>query len=358
MTTVATWPHRAARAARALAVAASLGSTGCLTVEYVTQAALGQIDLMDKREPISRAIHDPTVPPRVRALLAEIRVIKAFGEKNGLKPTKSYEDYVDVGRSTLVWVVTACEPLRFKSKTWRFPIAGSVQYLGWFDKQDADDFARELREDGWDVDVRGSMAYSTLGWFDDPVLSTMIPEGEETEGELVDVVLHESVHATLYIPDQTPFNESIATFIARELTPRYFDERRGPGSKEGKLYQKALGRRTERAKAMHEAFKLLERLYAQKIPRAEMLAQKSKMLDQIRKDLRFSRPINNATLAQSKSYNSSNDLERLYNACGKDVARTLEALRALKSSSFREQHQRDLAAMMDRLAPRCASPTK
>src|SRR5205814_2292022 len=97
-----------------------------------------------------------------------------------------------------VWVVSACEPLRFHSKEWGFLFVGSFPYLGWFDLENARRFRDELRAEGWDADLRGAAAYSTLGYFRDAVLSSMIPEGDEALGELVNVVLHESVHATLY----------------------------------------------------------------------------------------------------------------------------------------------------------------
>src|SRR6185312_14274837 len=110
---------------------------------------------------------------------------------------------------------------RFRSKTWWFPIVGRVPYLGWFDRDDAHDFADELHREGWDSDVGAADAYSTLGWFDDPVLSTMIAGGDEAVGELVNVILHESVHATLYVDGQTRFNESLAEFVAGKLTTVY-----------------------------------------------------------------------------------------------------------------------------------------
>src|SRR5206468_11910645 len=133
--------------------------------------------------------------------------------------------------------VSACEKLRFQSKVWNFPFVGSFPYLGWFDLEDGRSFARELKaEDNgkWDVDLRGAAAYSTLGWFRDPVVSSMIPEGKEALGELVDVVLHESTHATYYISGQAFFNESIASFVADKLTPFYLDAKLGKGSEEKK----------------------------------------------------------------------------------------------------------------------------
>ncbi len=204
---------------RAIVAAASvLLLSGCTTGRYLAQAGCGQIDLMLRARDLDRAVADPHVPARIRGLLAQVGAIKKFGERHSLRPTGNYHRYVELDRPVVVWVVQASDPLRFHSKTWWFPIVGRVPYLGWFERDAAYDFARELREEGLDVDVGGAEAYSTLGWFDDPVLSTMISDGDEAIGELADVVLHESVHATLYVDGQTRFNESLAEFTSDRLT--------------------------------------------------------------------------------------------------------------------------------------------
>lgn len=345
-------PSRARRSATALLAALLLaGSTGCLQVEYVAQAALGQIDLSTRKRGIDSAIGDLGVPPRTRRLLGEVAAIKAFAVKQGLTPTKSYTEFVDVGRPTVVTVVTAAPPLRLSLKTWYFPIVGSVPYLGWFDPTDAEDFAAELRRDGYDVDVRGSVAYSTLGWFGDPVLSSMIPEGDEAMGELVNTVVHESVHATVYVNGQTPLNESVASFVADRLTGPYLDERLGPGSRERAAYDKGRARRDKRALALHEAYKRVERLYASPLSREQKLAEKAKLLAQIRREIGFKRPINNATLAQSRAYNSGQaELDELLKACGGSYPRMLMAIKVLGEKAFTEQHQRDLGKVILPLA--------
>src|SRR5690606_34569810 len=139
-------------------------------------------------------------------------------------------------REAATWVVSACESLSFKPKQWRFPIVGSFTYLGWFDHPSAEEYAEELRKEGWDVDVRGAAAYSTLNWFRDPVLSTMIPRGKHDVGSLVNVVLHESVHATIYLKDQAYFNESLASFVADRMTFDYLSEKYGETSEEWKAF--------------------------------------------------------------------------------------------------------------------------
>jgi predicted aminopeptidase len=200
-----------------LTVAAVPALTGCSTAGYLAQAGFGQLDLLEARRDIDDVVQDRRTAPRLKKLLGRVDEIKRFGEKHGLTPTSNYGTYADLGRPVAVWVVTAAEPLRFRNRTWSFPIVGSVPYLGFFDRDDARDLALGLRGAGWDVDLRGASAYSTLGWFADPVLSTMIADGDEALGELADVVLHESFHATLYVKGQSLFDESAADFVGDHL---------------------------------------------------------------------------------------------------------------------------------------------
>ncbi len=270
----ATAPLRAApspvRAAAAL-LGLALGSLllGCTEVRYVAQASLGQLSMAWSAQSLSDAAFDARLSWRTRALLREVPHIKRVGERHGLTPTENYRTYVQLDRPAAVWVVSACEPLRFRSKTWSFPIVGTVPYLGWFNLQDARRFAAPLKAAGWDVDVRPAGAYSTLGWLEDPVLSTMISGGDEALGELANVVLHESLHATLYLKGQTRLNESVANFVGDELAKMYLDERVGPASAEKKAYLEQQERSAARARVLHEAYVELSRLYTSSAPDAE-----------------------------------------------------------------------------------------
>lgn len=338
-------PIAPALGAIALLCLLALGLTGCTGPIYVAQAACGQIDISLARRPIAGVIADEHVPERVRALLAHVPAIKRFGEKHGLRPTASYDTYVDLQRGAAVWVVTAAEPLRFKMKSWAFPIVGSVTYLGWFDRGEARAFAAELRDEGWDVDIRGASAYSTLGWFDDPVLSTMIPGGDEALGELANVVLHESVHATLYIAGQTALNESVANFIGDVLAEIYLDETVGAASTEKSAYMEGQRRGERRREIMTAAYEELERLYTSSLPDPEKLAEKRRIIGALSAEIRARRPITNATLAQFKTYNTGKDeLSMLLKACSGSFSRMLASLRRLEDLRS-DKHERDLAKL-------------
>jgi predicted aminopeptidase len=362
------------------ALALTASANGCSTVKYLVQATEGQFALFNRARPIPEVIQDPRTPPRVRDLLDEVAPIKKFGEERGLKPTTNYTEYVKLDRPAAVWVVSASEPLEFKSRQWHFPVVGTFPYLGWFDLGDAKEYAQDLRKEGLDVDVRGARAYSTLGWFRDAVLSTMIPEGEEALGELVNVVIHESVHATVYIAGQAYFNESVASFVADRLTEVYLDSRpkatpakpeeiasaatafkvsaydtRPAGGQSISLeriaYLKDEQDGQARQKKLHDAYEKLRALYESGKPNPEKLEEKKKILDSVKEELGFRRDLNNATLIQYKTYNTGGkEFESLWKACGTDSRRFMKAVGKLKNKSFQKEQQEDLGPVLLPLA--------
>lgn len=328
--------------------------SGCTSVRYLFQAGRGQLALFQHARPIEEVLKDEKTPARLRELLAEIPEIKKFGEQNGLKPTRNYRDFVKLDRDAAVYVVSACEKLHFRSKEWHFPIVGSFPYLGWFDLDGARDFALSLREEGWDVDLRGAQAFSTLGWFRDPILSTMIAAGPEALGGLVNVVLHESVHATIYIPGQAYFDESLASFVADQLTPVYLSRFKGKDSPELTTYLREESDSQEARKLLHETYLKLSDLYLSKRNDAEKLEIKTQTLSDLEKRIKARRKLNNATLIQYKEYSSGmKDFEALFQACGRDGSRFLRTLARLDEHSFARGQQEDLGAVLEPLRSKC-----
>jgi predicted aminopeptidase len=324
------------RALVLLAVALfSLPLGGCVSgasLHYVTQAAAGQEKLNGRGIDIEEVIENGYLDKRTRGLLAAVPGIKAFGERHGLRPTKNYERYLWIGRPAVMWVVSACDPLRFRPKTWSFPVIGSITYTGWFDRKEADEYAKELAGKGWDVDVRGSQAYSTLGWFTDPILSTMLGGGDDALGDLADVVLHESLHATFYVPGQSTLNESMASFVGDTLAAEYLAEVKGPESADKARFLELRVKSEARGKRMKEAYAELEALYASTLPKDEKLAEKKRITDLLRSDLRIQRPVTNATLIQYKTYGSGREeMEKLLEVCGGSVPRMIKALERVRA---------------------------
>lgn len=327
---------------------------GCTTVDFLTQAAWGHLDVITRSQPIDVLIRQEDTPKKLRSLLAEVEPIKEYGMAQGLAASDSYSTYVQLDRSAVVWSVVACPPLSFEAHTWRFPIVGSVPYLGWFSRDDADAFARQMHESmGYDVAVRPVSAYSTLGWFDDPLLSTMIARGPHVYGTLVNTVLHESVHATFYIHGQSYFNENLATFVADRMTPQYLEGRYGPHSRELLVYERAQKEWRWRLGKMGAAYEALEALYASDLPDEEKLDEKAKILGTLRHDLQSSQPLSNATLVDFRTYRAAeDDLEKLYQACYQDWQHFLGAITSLKASDFSQEQQQDLSSVVDILLQR------
>lgn len=320
---------------------------GCTWTSYLAQAVGGQVEILGKRRPIDEVTADPQVSPRIRRLLAEVPRIKQFGETQGLEPTPNYGTYADLQRPAVVWVVSATEELSFTPKKWSFPIVGSVPYLGWFDKGDAERFAWDLRQEGWEVDVRTASAFSTLGWFDDPVLSTMIHDGPEDFGELVDVVLHESMHATHYVDGQTAFDESIANFVGDKLALRYLAQVVGPDAAATRAFVQSEEGRARRIGLMRAAYRELSTLYASGLSDTTKRAHKQLVLTRLRNELPARRSINNATLFELESYRGGEEeLERLLLACGGSFPRMIGALRRITKHSFAQPQQRELASVI------------
>jgi predicted aminopeptidase len=345
--------HWLSQRSRAALVAALALSTGCVTVQAAAQSAEGELQLLSARKPIDEVIHDPRTPLRVRVLLAQIAKIKQYGEAAGLKPTENYQEYVRLERPAVVYVVTACAPLRFQPKTWSFPIAGQFPYLGWFQLGSALDLAHELEAEGLDVDVRGTTAFSTLGFFHDPVLSTMISRGPEALGDLVDVVLHESVHATLHLEGQSYFNESLASFVADHLTQRYLAETPGVLPVQREAWQAQQARSEKLSVDLHEAYVELERIYLSGDSVEVKRTRKAAYLTALRARLQWKGRLNHATLMGQRTYSSgSKGFDALYAACQGDFRCFFDRLRKLKAEDFPKQQDEEFDAILESLAAR------
>ena len=205
-----------ARARAAVGVALiALSGAGC----YLLQSVQGQLALMSKREPINRVIDEPSTPAALRAQLETIAAIRDFASRDlGLPDNGSYRSYADLGRPYVVWNVVAAPEFSVDAKQWCYPIVGCVAYRGYFAERKARRFAQALRGRGFDVTVGGVAAYSTLGHFNDPVLNTMMGWNDV---ELAAIIFHELTHQLLYVPNDSSFNEALATTIEEEGVRRW-----------------------------------------------------------------------------------------------------------------------------------------
>jgi predicted aminopeptidase len=171
------------------------------------------------RRPIARWLEDPQTPRALREKLSYILALREFARKELLLPVgDAYLDYVDLHRSHVVWNVFAAPALSLEPKTWCYPIIGCASYRGYFSRQEAESYSAALSREGYDVFVAGALAYSTLGWFDDPVLSTFLPLDN---ARLSALIFHELAHRLLYVAGDTSFNESWATAVEEEGLRRW-----------------------------------------------------------------------------------------------------------------------------------------
>lgn len=329
-----------------------LFQSSCSSMRYLVQAGRGQLALFSHARPISEVLKDERIPPRIKNLLSEVEHIKAFGEKSGLMPTQNYRDYVSLDRPAAVWVVSASETLAFKAKLWRFPLVGSFPYLGWFDLDDAKEFAANLKQEGWDVDLRGASAYSTLGWFRDSILSSMIPEKEDALGALVNVVLHESVHATLYIEGQSFFNESLASFVADRLTLDYLTQKVGVKSEQYLAYVEAEAKSERVQEQFVRSHLKLSQLYSSSLSEDEKRSKKLAILGELKSTLGFKREINNATLLQYRTYHTGYpELAELLKRCSGQVPVFFKTLSKLTPKTFKKSQDEDFGSVLKDLSP-------
>ena len=199
---------------RLVPVLAALLLNGCSSVGYYGQLAQCQWQLLRARLPVEQVLADPASSPQLRARLAHAEQARVFASQQlKLPDNRSYRVYADLGRPYVVWNVFATPELSLQPITHCFPIAGCVAYRGYYQQGAARGAAALMRREGMDVYVGGVEAYSTLGWFDDPLLSSMVGWGDE---RLASLIFHELAHQRYYVQDDTEFNESFATFVEQQ----------------------------------------------------------------------------------------------------------------------------------------------
>jgi predicted aminopeptidase len=202
------------RAALVVVLIAAAGS-GC----YIWESVEGQLALMSKREPITRVIADSATSPALRSQLEAVAAIRDFASRELRLPDNgSYRSYADVGRRYVVWNVVAAPEFSVDPREWCYPVVGCVAYRGYFAEDRARGFAAKLRGQGLDVAVGGVAAYSTLGHFNDPVLNTMM---DWNDVELAAIIFHELTHQLIYVPNDSAFNEALATTVEEEGVRRW-----------------------------------------------------------------------------------------------------------------------------------------
>ncbi|HGM5550626.1 TPA: aminopeptidase [Pseudomonas putida] len=255
---------------------------GCSSVSYYSQLASGQLQLLRAREPVAKVIADPSRDAKLRTHLIQSQKARTFAsERLHLPDNQSYRLYADIGRPYVVWNVFATPEFSLTPQNHCFPIAGCVAYRGYYSQSAARGEAAIQRLQGMDVAIGGVEAYSTLGWFNDPILNSMMGWGDE---RLATLIFHELAHQRFYVKDDTEFNESLATFVEQEGTRQWRAFRGLPADTDARLKQ-----RDQFIELVLETRARLEQLYAQPLPAEQMRERKATTFEQFRREYRLMR---------------------------------------------------------------------
>lgn len=337
----------------------ALITSGCQSVYYYGQAINGQLSILMNRVPIEKILDDPRTSEKLKNRLALILEIREFAKNDLRLPAdESYLSYVDLHRPYVVWNVFAAPEFSLTPKTWCYPIVGCVAYRGYFSEEDARQFAGSLKKN-YDVYVGGVTAYSTLGWFDDPVLSTIM---HLTETESAALIFHELTHQMLYAPDDTAFNESFATTVEQEGVRRWLAFRRNPDAFDA--YLRNFRKHRQFVDLIMKYRRLLESLYQAESPPSAKREQKARLFyrlkqdhDRLKKNWNgssryahwFNQPLNNAQLISVLTYQDlvpafvklleqkQGDLEQFYHEC-RALAKKSKAERYKSLNKYLEKH--------------------
>ncbi|MGE0763654.1 MAG: aminopeptidase [Bdellovibrionales bacterium] len=321
--------------------------TAC-QLPYAINSGWQQAKLYSKRVKIEKVLQDPKTDLAIRQKLQLVLEARTFAEQElGLQATQNYRQYVALDRPYVSYIVHAAPAFKLESYRWWFPIIGHVPYKGYFSKKDAEDEARSFSPREYDVFVRGVSAYSTLGWFEDPVWSSMM---NYSDADLVNTVIHETVHATIFIRSQADFNERMATYLGDFGTELFYRKKEGAQSAKLQILNDEHVDQKLFSNFLTEEIAGLRKWYEDQAahPEAAKLHEKGERLKAIQE--RFnknikpqlksggysgfgSEPLNNARLlAYGTYYEDLSDFARLRDKLGGDFKPLLAYLRNLASS--------------------------
>jgi predicted aminopeptidase len=328
-----------------LAAAVALAAASCSTVEYYWQGARGQVEMLARARPIEQVVDDPAVDPRLKSRLGRIQAIRQFATAElGLPDNGAYRSYADLDRPYVVWNVVAAPELSLVARKWCFPVAGCVTYRGFFAERDASAEAARLRAGGYDVYVAGIPAYSTLGFFDDPVLNTFV---DLPEHDLARLLFHELAHQVVYVADDSTFNESFATAVEEAGVERWLARHGTAAAREQHARSSRL--REDFRGLVARTTRELEALYASELPDEAKRARKREVFAAMTAshlalkagpwngyagyDGWFARGPNNASLAAVALYSEQvPEFRALLEGVGGDLPRFYQAVRRIAAA--------------------------
>jgi len=272
-----TWQYFPGRLAAAALLACA---GGCANFGYYLQSIGGQMDVVEARQPIEDAISSPLTSPELKRQLELALQIRNFASRELAEPDNaSFRSYADLKRPYALWNVFATSEFSLEPHAWCFLFAGCVDYRGYFSHDEAASFADRLRSERYDVYVAGVPTYSTLGWFDDPLLNTFI---SYPGPELARIIFHELAHQIVYVKDDTMFNESFAVAVELEGVKRWLAQRDDPAL--NAEFEKSQQRRAQFQALIADYRNQLDVLYRQRIAPEAMRARKAELFMAMRQE--------------------------------------------------------------------------
>lgn len=313
---------------------------GC-ALTYSARSVVGHLNMVSASKPVDRVVKQPATSPALKKQLEQSREIREFATRElALPDNDSYRRYVDTGRDYASWAVFAAPEFSLAVRTWCFPVYGCVPYRGYFSKEEAEKFAATQREQGMDVHVSGVPAYSSLGWFDDPLLNTMVVRGDIY---LAGVIFHELAHQEVYVKNDSGFNEAFAVTVEESGVEKWLKSR---GETDRlRAYDLSLRINGDFQALIAETRRELHAIYTSDAGDDRKRAEKAEAIDRLRMRYRrlrdgkwngfpgydrwFEEPINNAKLAPIAVYGDQvDDFRRLLENCSGDYARFYRAVEA------------------------------
>ena len=326
-------------------VLCSILLTSCARGLYLGKLAWGEAQILGGRVQNQEVLKDEEVEEEIKEGIRLVQEVTEFSEKRlGLRPDGSYETFYKVKGDALIYLVSACPKDSLKPHTWRFPIVGEMEYKGFFSKKDADKEIKKLEERGFDTCLQHAIAFSTLGWLNDPIFSTVLDHHPVI---VINIVMHELVHNTVFFRGETEFNEQIASFVAEKGTLLFINERFGRSSP---FYGLALDLAQDEelmAGFFEELHDTLQELYAQDLTREEKIRKREEVfargegrLAELSKQLKTGKVsgtmkrLNNAIILSHRRYYIPPDglLIHVYEALGEDVKGLVDLLKTVRKS--------------------------
>ncbi len=317
-------------------------SSSCM-LTYLAKSGYSQMKILASREPINEVIANKNLTQITKEKLNLVIKVRDFCfNELKLKKTKNYSSFVQLKDNYVSYLLRVAPKYKLESYKWSFPIVGSFPYLGFFNKNDALDEEKKFIEKNYDTYVRGVTAFSTLGWFNDPVLSSMM---RYDDSDLVDLIIHETIHTTLFIKNQASFNEKLATYLASVGTELFYKKLEGDNSptikkinlehKDDKIFSKFITKEFSDLKSWYAQTKNInetsKKIRLKQINNKFILEIKPQ-LNTNKYDHFAQKELNNANLLPYKTYLSDlSDFEKLHIKLGSSFHKTLEFLKTLEN---------------------------